>query len=223
MNDALEELEPLPRLIAAYARSEDRDSYALLFALDARFAEIVRSTTEILLGQMRLTWWRDILTKPAAERPAGEPLVEQINRLEKSGADLAPLLTLLDGWEILLDDFPWEDRQFDQYAKARGEGFFAFGLADGTSLRERQAEQATAWALWDFARHCSDVTMRRSAFDRCSEIVVSQPKPDFDRSGRPLSILCQLMIRDVRKGQLTANLYSPASAAHIIWHGVTGR
>ncbi len=223
MNDALQELEPLQRLIAAYARSEDRDRFALLFALDARFAEIVRSTSEILIGQMRLTWWRDILTKPAAERPAGEPLVEQFNRLEEWGESLTPLLTLLDGWEVMLDDFPWEDRQFDHYTTARGYGFFEFALAGGKSLSESQAEQARAWALWDFARHCSDASMRRSAFDRCSEIMESQPQPEFDRSGRPLSILCQLMIRDVRKGQLTANLYSPASAARIIWHGVSGR
>ena len=31
------------------------------------------------------------------------------------------------------------------------------------------------------------------------------------------------MRRDVKQGQLTADLYSPASAARIIWHGVTGR
>jgi phytoene synthase len=223
MSDALQELEPLQRLIVAYAGPEDRDRYALLFALDARFAAIVRSTTEILIGQMRLTWWRDILTKPAAERPSGEPLVEQVNRLEDRGESLAPLVDLLDGWEVMLDDFPWEDRQFDNYATARGCGTFAFALAGGKSLIEGQAEQARAWALWDFARHCSDAGMRRAAFDRCTEIMMSRPQANFDRSGRPISILCKLMIRDVRKGQLTADLYRPASAARIIWHGITGR
>ena len=223
MNDALTELEPLQRLVVAYAKSDGRDRYALLFALDARYAEIVRSTTEILIGQMRLTWWRDVLSKPAADRPAGEPLIERINRLEQRGENLAPLLTLLEGWEVMLDDFPWEDRQFEAYADARGRGIFGFGLASGTALEAGQAELGKAWALWDFARHCSDPDMRRSAFDRCCEIVRSGPNPDFDRSGRPLSILCKLMLRDVRNGQLTADLYRPASAARIIWHGITGR
>tara|TARA_R110000850_G_scaffold65783_4_gene146804 strand:+ start:3610 stop:4281 length:672 start_codon:yes stop_codon:yes gene_type:complete len=222
MSDALQELEPLQQLILAYARSADRDRYALLFALDARFADIVRSTTEILIGQMRLTWWRDILTKPAAERPAGEPLVEQLNRLEGQGVSLAPLVTLLDGWEVMLDDFPWDDRQFDSYAGARGRGLFQFALADGHPLSAQKVEEGRAWALWDFARHCSDAAMRQSAFDRCAESVRSLPPANFDRSGRPLSILCQLMIRDVRKGRLTADLYRPASAARIIWHGITG-
>jgi len=223
MSDALQELEPLQRLMVAYTRSEDRNRYALLFALDARFAEIVRSTTEILIGQMRLSWWRDILTKPAAERPAGEPLIEQVNRLEQSGETLAPLLALLDGWEVMLDDFPWEDRQFDNYAAARGGGFFAFGLAGGSSLNQSQAAQAKAWAFWDFARHCSDAGMRQAGFDRCSDIMTMHPQFRFDRSGRPLSILCKLMAHDVRQGQLTADLYRPASAARIIWHGITGR
>ena len=222
MSDALQELEPLQRLIVAYAPRLDRDRYALLFALDARLADIVRSTTEILIGQIRLTWWRDVLTKPVAERPVGEPLVEKINRLEEGGESLAPLLTLLDGWEVMLDDFPWGDRQFDSYADARGCGLFRFGLADEHSLSEGQAEQARAWALWDFARHCSNAAMRQSAFDRCAQLVAAAPPVRFDRSGRPLSILCKLMGRDVRKGQLTADLYRPASAAQIIWHGITG-
>ncbi|MEO9633837.1 MAG: hypothetical protein ABJF89_15885 [Parasphingorhabdus sp.] len=221
MSDALQELEPLQRLIVAYAKPSDRSRFALLFALDSRFAEILRSTSEILIGQIRLTWWRDVLTKPATERPSGEPLIEQINLLEAKGESFAPLLTLLDGWEVLLDDFPWEDREFDNYAASRGGGLFETGLA--RSMTEAEAEQARAWALWDFARHCSDAAMRRSAFERCQKILQSQPKASFDRSGRPLSILCKLMARDARKGQLAADLYSPASAAQIMWHGIAGR
>jgi len=223
MRDAVVPLSPFYRLVLAYAKAADRPRYGLLFALDARFADIIRSTTEILIGQMRLTWWRDILTKSAADRPTGEPLVENINRLEEHGEKLEPLMTLLDGWEVMLDDFPWDDRQFDSYADARGPGFFQFALADRKSLSAQQAEQARAWALWDFARHCSDAAMRQSAFDRCAAIVRAVPPADFDRSGRPLSILCKLMRRDVKQGQLTADLYSPANAARIIWHGVTGR
>jgi len=223
MRDAVAQLNPLYRLVLAYAKAADRPRYGLLFALDARFADIIRSTTEILIGQMRLTWWRDILTKSVADRPAGEPLVETVNRLEEQGQGLAPLLSLLDGWEGMLDDFPWDDRQFDSYADARGPGFFQFALVDGQPLSAEQVEQARAWALWDFARHCSDAAMRQSAFDRCAAIVRALPPADFDRSGRPLSILCKLMRRDVKRGELTADLYSPASAARIIWHGMTGR
>lgn len=223
MSDALQDLNPLQRLIAAYAKSVDRDRYALLFALDARFADVVRSTTEILIGQMRLTWWRDILTMPASDRPVGEPLVAQISLVEDRGRNLAPLMALLDGWEAMLDDFPWDDRQFDHYAASRGEGYFAFAAGGEKALTPVQIQYSRAWALWDLARHCSDRTMRTAAFDRCMAIVNGQSQPKFDRSGRPLSILCHLMARDVKKRQLADDLYNPASAARIIWHGIAGR
>ncbi|GAB5481549.1 MAG: hypothetical protein Pars92KO_13060 [Parasphingorhabdus sp.] len=222
MNDAVLQLDPLRRLVLAYAKKPDRERYALVFALDARFADVIRSTSEILIGQMRLTWWRDILTKAVTERPTGEPLVALINQAEQKGADLSPLLHLLEGWEYLLEDFPWDDRQFDQYAEKRGGGLFSFASGGSSPLSVKQRKAAQAWALWDFARHCSDEKMRGQAFNKCIQLYSSDDPVSFDRSGRPLSIFCKLTQSDVKKGSLTADLYRPAIASKIIWHGVTG-
>ncbi|WP_337658435.1 squalene/phytoene synthase family protein [Sphingorhabdus sp. Alg231-15] len=222
MNDAVLQLDPLRRLVLAYAKKLDRERYALVFALDSRFAEVIRSTSETLIGQMRLTWWRDNLTKPIVDRPAGEPLVALINSVEEQGADLGPLLDLVEGWAVLLDDFPWDDRQFDQYATKRGESVFRFVLGADRELTEIQRIAAQGWALWDFARHCTDTQMREEAFSRCSSLFDSVSSVRFDRSGRPLSILCKLAQRDVKTGTLTADLYRPKVASMIIWHGVTG-
>lgn len=222
MKDVALPFDPLHRLILAYAKRSDRPRYALVFALDDRFAEVIRSTSETLIGQMRLTWWRDILTKPAAQRPAGEPLVARINEAEQQGADLSPLLRLLEGWEYLLDDFPWDDRQFEQYAVKRGEGLFSFALGGDGSLTSDQRAGAQAWALWDLARHCSDKNMREQAFEKCRRLFEAISPVHFDRSGRVLSILCKLVQGDVTKGSLTADLYRPAVASNIIWHGMTG-
>lgn len=222
MSDPFLQLDPLQRLVLAYAKRPDRPCYALGFALDSRFAAVIRSTSETLIGQMRLTWWRDILTKAVAERPTGEPLVALINEAEQQGTDLSPLLSLLEGWEYLLDDFPWDDRQFDQYAKKRGEGLFSFARSGHGPLTEGQRNGAQSWALWDFARHCSDDAMRRQAFETCRNLSDATDPIDFDRSGRPLSIFCKLMQGDVKKESLTADLYRPGVASNIIWHGVTG-
>ncbi|MEH6756610.1 MAG: squalene/phytoene synthase family protein [Parasphingorhabdus sp.] len=222
MKDTLLQLDPFHRLVLAYAKGPDRPRYALLFALDSRFADIIRSTSEILIGQMRLTWWRDILTKPAKERPSGEPLVALISAAEQQGVDAAPLLSLLDGWEYLLDPFPWDDLQFDQYATKRGEGIFAFALGGQGALSDNQYQWSRAWALWDFARHCSDAKTRARAFEKCQIIGSSASPPHFDRNGRPLSIFCKLLKRDISNGSLTADLYRPRVAGKIIWHGLTG-
>ncbi len=222
MSDAFLQLDPLRRLVLAYAKRQNRSRYALAFALDSRFADVIRSTSETLIGQMRLTWWRDILTKAAEERPSGEPLVALINEAEQQGADLAPLLDLLEGWEFLLDDFPWDDRQFDQYASKRGEGAFQFALGSSDTLNDEQKKGAQGWALWDFARHCSDPAMREQAFERCQKLYSATSSVRFDSSGRPLSIFCKLAQSDATKGSLTADLYRPRVASKIIWHGVTG-
>lgn len=222
MSDALLQLDPLHRLVLAYAKRSDRARYALVFALDSRFAETIRSTTEILIGQMRLTWWRDILTKPIDERPSGEPLIALINEAQQQGADPAPLLDLLEGWEFLLDEFPWDDGQFEQYAQKRGGGLFAFALGGDRALTDQQKIWAQAWALWDFARHCSDGKMRDLAFEKCCSLFGSAPSVRFDRSGRPLSIFCNLARRDATKETLTADLYRPKVASRIIWHGLSG-
>ena len=222
MDDAPLPFDPLQNLILAYAKRSDRPHYTLAFALDRRFAEVIRSTSETLIGQMRLTWWRDILTKPIAERPAGEPLVALINAAQQNGSDLAPLMRVLEGWEYLLDDFPWDDRQFDQYAAHRGEGIFAFALGGDGSLTSDQKAGAQAWALWDFARHCSNTEMRVQAFEKCSHIFRTVAPVRFDRSGRPLSIICKLVQTDVTNGALTADLIRPGVASRIVWHGMTG-
>ncbi|GAA0481823.1 hypothetical protein GCM10009096_25060 [Parasphingorhabdus litoris] len=222
MSDAFLHLDPLRRLVLAYAKRPHHSLYALVFALDSRFASVIQSTSETLIGQMRLTWWRDILTKAAKERPAGEPLVALISEAEQQGADLLSLMALLEGWELVLDDFPWDDQQFDLYAERRGEGAFGFPLGGTNNLTDDQKIGAQGWALWDFARHCSDAGMRQVAFDKCKERFESVPSLRFDSSGRPLSIFCKLAKSDAKKGSLTADLYRPGVASKIIWHGVSG-
>ena len=165
------ELDPLHRLILAYAKPADSSRYALLFALDSRFAQIIRSTSEPLIGQMRLTWWRDILTKPAEERPAGEPLVELlISPLESTGRF---------GHEPLAgNDARWLGNaccrisrgmtgSWSNYSNCtRRRLLFAFGngpairsLSDGM-FRNRTPGPGH---MWDFARHCSDDAEMRTA------------------------------------------------------------
>ncbi|MEW4466776.1 hypothetical protein AB1K62_02950 [Parasphingorhabdus sp. JC815] len=222
MNDTPFPFDPLHRLIIAYAKRSDRLRHTLVFALDNRLADIIRSTSETLIGQMRLTWWWEILTKTITQRPVGEPLVALINEVEEQGADFTPLLSLLEGWEYLLDDFPWDDRQFDQYAMKRGEGVFAFARGGYALLTSDQKTAAQAWALWDFARHCSDTKMRAQAFVKCRQLFQTVSPVRFDRNGRALSILCKLVERDVTKKALTADLYQPVVASKVVWHGMTG-
>lgn len=221
MESVNDSLNPLHRLILSYAKAKDRQKFGFLFAFDNRLAEVIRSTSEPLIGQIRLTWWRDTLSKPESERPEGEPLIALFNILERNGHSSASLLTMIDGWEILLEDFPWDDRQFETYASGRGTGYFGFGL-NQNHLSEELADISKIWALWDLAQHCSDQSTRDQALQRCRVIVEDPKAAIFDRSGRPLSILCKLAMRDVKSNRLSESIYRPSTAAQILWHGITG-
>lgn len=214
-------LNPLHRLILSYAKKNDRPKFELLFAFDSRLAEIIRSTSEPLIGQMRLTWWRDVLTKLPEDRPDSEPLVSALNKIDQKGSVESHFLTLIDGWEVMLEDFPWDDRQFETYAHRRGTGYFCVTM-NQSRLSDNDVNVAKIWALWDFALHCSDPEMRNNAFQRCMNLSEDTEWPSFDRSGRPLSILCQLAKRDVKRGLLSDTMYKPATAVRILWHGITG-
>ncbi len=221
MESVNDSLNPLKLLILSYAKEEVRRKFEFLFAFDSRLAEVIRSTSEPLIGQMRLTWWRDILTKAPEDRPEGEPLVELLNNIKRDGLIISHLLALLDGWEIMLEDFPWDDRQIENYALNRGVGFFGFVLGK-SKLSDEHIKIAKLWALWDFAAHCSDAKMRGEAFARCVSLSKETKPPSFDRNGRPLSILCKLAMRDAKSGRLSETMYRPSTAAHIVWHGITG-
>src|SRR3546814_19992512 len=55
----------------------------IVWAFDARMAEIIRSTREPMIGQMRLTWWREALTKDPKVEGSGEPLMDALRSEER--------------------------------------------------------------------------------------------------------------------------------------------
>ena len=92
-------------LAVGYAPASARDGFAALLDLDHQLASILQSTTEPMIGQMRLTWWYEALEKldrePAPAHPVLQRLAASVLPGGVRGADLAPMI---EGWEALLDD-----------------------------------------------------------------------------------------------------------------------
>ena len=71
--------DPERGLIRAYSPdAKARQALDTLLALDDRLAEKVRTTSEPMLGQIRLKWWHDAITAldkgpPPAEPPRSRP------------------------------------------------------------------------------------------------------------------------------------------------------
>lgn len=96
------------------------------------------------MGQMRMAWWRDVISKPAALRPKGEPMVAQLCDLEPiAGPPLAAaMLDIVDGWDLLLAEEAWTVRILIEHATMRGQAVFGNEIARTISAR---------WALHDLA------------------------------------------------------------------------
>lgn len=95
----LDPQHPPARLALAYARAADRPLWTAYFALEARLAEAGARTSQPMMAQLRLAWWRDRLKCPARDWPTGEPLLAKLACWD---AERAALAALVDGWEALL-------------------------------------------------------------------------------------------------------------------------
>lgn len=177
------------RLALNFAPRECRQGLHALWALDEALGQIVRTTTEPMIGQMRLTWWHDRLSGLDQGERAAEPvLVALAAALPSCGRALA---AMVEAWEALLDPLPWDDSVIDAHARIRGAGLFALS-ADLLGGRSAVAAAGSGWAAADLARHCSDAGTAARAQAAAREFLdVGAAVPV-----KPLRILTRIAWRD---------------------------
>ena len=92
-------------LACLYAAEPARQALVALLALDCELAHLVATTTEPMLGEIRLAWWRDRLieldTRPTPAQPLLQALQSQVLPRGVTGAELA---LLEDRWLCLLGE-----------------------------------------------------------------------------------------------------------------------
>lgn len=191
--------EPLPpeqQLALTYSPQHRRPVLGAFFALDRRLARIVANTTEPLLGQMRLAWWRDMLGKRIDDRPKGDPVLDQIGRhwcgLEQD------LLHLVDAWEVMVTQETLGSDQIETFGNGRSAPLIClFGQPSGSG-EERICVAAWRWALADAACGVSDPQERgllvKAGLSR------SLAGGRWPRHLRGLALLDALATRGLRRG-----------------------
>jgi 15-cis-phytoene synthase len=172
-----------------------RVAVAALWALDEQLGQIVATTSEPMVGQMRLLWWREALESAVS----GHPVLDGLTSLEAVGIDRASLAVLVDGWEALLDPLPLDAEQLDAYAEGRGTQLFA--LTSQILGRMAPANVGAGWAMADFAFRCSDNVTSSRALDLARAALADIPLHEMARA---LRILVRLARGDVAAGKKTA-------------------
>jgi phytoene synthase len=211
MTDAGEDLAALPSLLSVYAGREG-PLHRLIWRLDQRFARLVATTTEPMIGQMRLAWWNDALTDESGVRGRGEPVIDALREL--NAAPPAGLSQWLDGWEALIGD-----ADLSAYAAGRGGGLFR-ALAGQDDIPGWLEQAGMAWALWDLSGHIDKVADEAIAMAHAHLLSdpVKWPKP-----WRPLRIAYQLAHHDIKGGRRAPPGLTPALYMRLIRLALLGR
>lgn len=185
------------QLALAHTPQDYRDALTVFFDLDLRLGRILSGTTEPMLGQMRLAWWRETLMRPAHERPTGDIVLDAIGK-HWVGRETA-LIALVDCWEELLAEPPLGKEHAQRFAQGRSRAMLAaFDHQQGASDASGVSASAELWAIADLANSVSEleeremlVTVGLNAADRAERL--SSPY-------KGVALLGALALRSLEKG-----------------------
>ena len=185
-------------LAFSYAPDGARGAIAALFALDAALGNILRTTREPLVGQMRLAWWREALEGLDASGAPAEPVLQSLAAaILPLGITGHALSEMVDAWEALLDDVgvQW----IDDHARLRGRKLFAMaGVAIEAAASDPIGEAGEGWALADLAANLSDPAQASQARDHAVAALAHARELRWSRNGRVLGALALIADRRLR-------------------------
>lgn len=213
-------------LALSYVPARHRAALSALFAIDSAMGEVVRTTTEPALGAIRLAWWRERLEEldelDKGARPAEPRLRAVASELTPRGVRGLEVAALERGWLRLFEPFPW-DLQVAEAIGSRGRHLFAIGARILAEPGEAIEAAGGLWALTDAARHCSDERSRGLLLDQARIRARGLGGAKFPALLRPLSMLGALAMRDSARGEPFEREGSPARAAAMLAHRISGR
>ncbi|QYE34417.1 squalene/phytoene synthase family protein [Polymorphobacter sp. PAMC 29334] len=133
-------------LATLYSPSAIRPALFALHALDLELAQVVATTTEAMLGEIRLAWWREALTKLDIAPPPAQPVLASLGDyalpLGVKGQALEPLE---DAFLSLLIEERLAGRVLDDHLDRRGGTLFA---ACATALGVAQPSARALGRVW---------------------------------------------------------------------------
>ena len=209
-----------------YIPRPQRQLVADLFALDAALGGVLRTTSEQMVGRIRLAWWRERLQEIDQGIVAAEPHLEGAARVVAGSGMSGTMLAeeLVDRWEAILCSPGYED---DFVGPVAGRGAALFGqsaLILGADMPGARLAMA-AGALWtemDFAKHCTDQDMIDVLLDVARDNL-DKLEGTAEPAVRPLTMLGLLAKRDLERWPDFEPEATPGRAWVMIHHRLTGK
>ncbi|RYY22944.1 MAG: hypothetical protein EOP62_21755 [Sphingomonadales bacterium] len=216
--------DPERGLVLSYAPAERRAALAALIALDDALAQLLRTTSEPALGQMRLAWWREALerldTAPAPAEPVLRALAENVLPHGVTGRSLVPIV---HGWEVLVEEDALDADALRRFGAGRGALFVAAGHALG-AVSDPLIEAGQGWALADLARNLKEAGEATEARQQAQPLLDLAARRRWSRAGRPLGAMAHLARLDLAlPAEAPTPIGSPRRVGRLLWHRLTGR
>lgn len=183
-----------------HSRPAERGRHELIWAYDTRLADIVRTTTEPMIGRMRLAWWDEVISDEQRRKGAGDALVDRMRDAALTVQSAEAMLAVIDGWEALLDPMPLDDAALEQFAAGRGGGLFRAFIATPDAPSWLFSAGA-GWALWDLSGHVGDTATAERAIALSSIYLGSVPMRGWPGQWKPLRLLTMLARHDAMRGR----------------------
>jgi phytoene synthase len=217
--------DPERALALTYAPQSARGALHALWALDATLGGIVRSGTDPMVAQLRLTWWFEALVGLDTASPPAEPILTALaSEVLPTGVTGAALAVAIDGWEELLAPDPLDDDALLRFAGARATLTFVTAAAMlGHPDANGVAAAGQGWALIDLARHVRDPALAGRAQALAQDRLADAPRY-WPGDLRALGALAMLARGDAGLPlDRLPPIGAPRRIARMAWHRLSGR
>lgn len=212
-------------LATLYAPVAVRPALFALHALDLELAAVVATTTEAMLGEIRLAWWREALTRLDTAPPPAQPTLAALGAhalpLGVTGQSLEPFE---DCFLSLLLEERLAGTTLDDHLDRRGGTLFgACATALGVAQPSAQA-LGRVWALGQLVR--PGVKAPPVDPDDARRIAAAAFPARLVPPLRPLAALADFAVADIARALGDRPLGVPGSAGRqvrLAWRVATGR
>lgn len=218
--------DPERELSLSYAPEAIRGHLRTLWLLDERFGAIIAGTTDSVIGEMRLLWWREAIAT-SDEGAKVEPLLKQIaGTIAATGSDSNDWGAMAEGWHALIQE-PLAEAELDRFAEERGGRLFRLSadlLNRNGGVESDSTEMAgRGWALVDLSFRHSDNEVATLARAKGAEVLRDIAVRRWPSALRPLGALTLLAQRDLRNPDPVRRQGSPGRVARLLAYRLFGR
>lgn len=217
--------DPERALILSYAPAAGRAALAALLALDGALGQLMRTTSQPAVGQLRLAWWRESLAKLDQAPPPAEPVLQALAaEVLPCGVTGASLVPIVHGWEVLVEEEALDSLSLMRFAVGRGTLFALAGVALGASAKDPLEQAGQGWALADLARHLEDGAEADAARAAAMPLLESALGTRWSRNGRALGAMAHRARLDLAvPADAPLPIGAPRRVGRLLWHRLSGR